>query len=93
MNASNNDALREFAFNVGAEHGNIGYQWLLHDSDTWVKNPHYTGPEQMHPDDYTYDQGDLDDHWDFDADDGQALVSAGFGIDEDYGGFSDMDDY
>lgn len=28
-----------------------------------------------------------------DSDDGQALASAGFGTDEDYGGYSDIEDY
>ncbi len=47
MLASNNDALREFAYNAGRDCPD--HAWLLHFSDTWVQNPHYKGPPVPHP--------------------------------------------
>lgn len=75
--ATNNDALNEFARNVGRECPHLA--WLLHDSDTWVTNPFYTGEPVPHPES---DEDDIDCD---DSDDGYALASAGFGTDEDYG--------
>ena len=47
--ASPQEAVNEWADWVGIEHRDR--QWLLHDRDIWVKNPHYTGPDQRHPED------------------------------------------
>jgi hypothetical protein len=44
------DAVREFAWNYGADHPEQA--WLLHDWDVWVKNLHYTGPDVPHPEEY-----------------------------------------
>lgn len=49
--ATTSDAVREWAWNVGAYPDNIGRQWLLSDYDSWERNPHYTGPNQGHPED------------------------------------------
>ena len=57
--ATMTDAVREWAWNVGAYPANIDRQWLLSDYDTWERNPHYTGPNQGHPDD-----PDDDECWD-----------------------------
>ena len=42
-----NDALREYAYNAGAD--NLDSAWLSTDWDVWVKNPYYSGPEVPHP--------------------------------------------
>ena len=42
------EAVTEFAFNAGRDRPDI--QWLLTDYDTWIRNPFYRGPEQIHPD-------------------------------------------
>lgn len=47
MLATMQDAVREWAFNVG--HKETTKQWLLSDYDTWTPNPHYIGPDQGHP--------------------------------------------
>lgn len=44
------ESVREWAWVVGAER--LDQQWLLSDYDTWERNPHYTGPEQRHPESY-----------------------------------------
>ncbi len=54
MLATEQDAMREFATNIGAEDNNINRQWILTGYDVWVRNPHYTGPEQRHPEDDEY---------------------------------------
>ena len=41
------DAVREWAWIVGADRPDD--QWLLSDYDTWERNPHYSGPDQGHP--------------------------------------------
>ena len=86
--ATNNQALEEFARNVGRECQHLA--WLLHDSDTWVTNPFYTGEPVPHPES-DEDEGEEDIDCD-DSDDGYALASAGFGTDEDYGMY-DSGDY
>lgn len=45
------EAIREWAWNIGADPHNIDRQWLLTDYDSWERNPHYTGPDMGHPDD------------------------------------------
>lgn len=45
--ATRADAVREWAYNYGRDHKDRA--WLLHDSDTWVYNPFYRGPEVPHP--------------------------------------------
>jgi len=47
--ATGGESLREFAFNAGMDHPE--HCWLCDPRDVWVKNPHYTGPEQPHPED------------------------------------------
>lgn len=41
------DAIRDWAAFEGAFHTDT--QWLLSNMDSWVRNPHYHGPEQPHP--------------------------------------------
>lgn len=46
-------AIGEYARN----HGELDTEraWILTPFDTWVKNPHYTGPAVPHPEEYDYD--------------------------------------
>jgi len=46
------DSIDLYSRNVGEE--DKGRQWLLTNFDTWVKNPHYVGPDQSHPDEDDY---------------------------------------
>lgn len=46
------EAVAEWAYNIGDQPGYVEYQWLLHDYDVWVLNPHYRGPRQPHPEEY-----------------------------------------
>lgn len=52
------DAVREWARNVGYYPRFINCQWLNHDCDVWVENPHYRGPKQRHPEDCDYEMYD-----------------------------------
>lgn len=54
--ATHNDAMSEWARNVGWHDANVGSAWLLTDYDVWVRNPHYTGPEVSHPESSEYDE-------------------------------------
>lgn len=56
--ATEADAVREWAWNVGYEDHYINQQWICSNYDTWERNPHYTGPEQAHPEDDQYNYGD-----------------------------------
>lgn len=47
--ATDDDAMREFARNAGGEFADR--EWLLSSYDVWVRNPHYAGPPQRHPED------------------------------------------
>ena len=47
--ATPDEAVREWAWNAGQDR--LNDQWMLHDWDVWVRNPHYTGPDQGHPED------------------------------------------
>lgn len=47
--ATPQEAVSEWAWNVGREPGFSDRMWLLHDYDVWVRNPHYHGPRQPHP--------------------------------------------
>tara|TARA_R110000751_G_scaffold296352_1_gene405521 strand:+ start:388 stop:579 length:192 start_codon:yes stop_codon:yes gene_type:complete len=47
------DSVDQWKRNVGEE--DTDRQWLLTNFDTWVKNPHYVGPDQRHPEDYEFD--------------------------------------
>jgi hypothetical protein len=49
--ATVSEAVSEYAWTAGGEPHLIERQWLLTDYDTWIRNPHYTGPDQGHPDD------------------------------------------
>ena len=46
------EAVREWTWNVGQDRSD--QQWILSDYDTWERNPHYTGPDQGHPEDEYY---------------------------------------
>jgi len=52
------EAVREWSYNCGGDPSRIKSQWLLHDFDVRVRNPHYTGPAQRHPEDECYDDCD-----------------------------------
>ena len=52
------ESVREWAWWAGQEPRFRDQQWLLHDYDVWIENPHYTGPEQRHPEDYTNEMED-----------------------------------
>jgi hypothetical protein len=82
--ATVDDAIREWAYVVGMQR--LDSQWLCSDYDTWVRNPHYHGPDQPHPEDYQYDDEVGDGMTDAEAD-ADTLASAGWGTDEDYGYF------
>jgi len=47
------EAVSEWTWAVGRTRPD--QQWLLSDFDSWERNPHYSGPDQMHPEDYGYD--------------------------------------
>lgn len=51
--ATISEAIREWVWEVGQYPENIGCQWLVSDYDTVERNPHYSGPEQQHPNDDT----------------------------------------
>ena len=51
--ATYNDAMREYAANVGYECRDRA--WILTDYDVWMPNPYYSGPAQPHPEDYQYE--------------------------------------
>jgi hypothetical protein len=47
------DRVDQYTYVYGAERADE--QWILSPYDTWERNPHYTGPDQGHPeDDYDY---------------------------------------
>jgi len=46
------EAVREWAWNAGQYR--LDQQWILSNYDTWERNPHYTGPDQGHPNDDEY---------------------------------------
>lgn len=54
--ATADEAVQEFARNAGSDH--LDSAWLLDDRDVWVRNPHYRGPAQPHPEDYYGDYED-----------------------------------
>ncbi len=62
--ATHNDAMSEWARNVGWHDGNKESAWLLTDYDVWVRNPHYTGTPQPHPDS-DYDDNEFDNDSEF----------------------------
>ena len=57
--ATPDDAIREFAANVGRDRAEQA--WLLTDYDTWVRNPFYCGPAVRHPEDDYYEEEEGDD--------------------------------
>jgi hypothetical protein len=86
------DAMREYAENVGRD--NPDAAWIITPYDVWMENPFYDGPSVPHPDDYPddYDEYDGEPMGPNDlSDDADALASAGWGTDEDYGYSGDMD--
>lgn len=50
------EAMSQWVWAYGAERPDEA--WILSDYDTWHRNPHYTGPEQRHPEDYGFDEDD-----------------------------------
>lgn len=44
------EAIQEWAWNYGEEHPERC--WILHFFDVWVRNPHYHGEDQPHPEAY-----------------------------------------
>lgn len=54
MLASYDDAMREYADNVGRECADR--EWILTNYDVWMKNPYYIGPPGRHPEDDYYDE-------------------------------------
>ena len=48
--ATESEAMREYAWNVGAERPDRA--WILTNYDVWVANPHYVGPIVPHPESY-----------------------------------------
>jgi len=55
--ATPDEAMREFAQNVGGDDSYKDRAWILTDYDVWVRNPHYSGPPQRHPEDYDPEEG------------------------------------
>lgn len=53
--ATGSEALTEFAYNAGAD--NLEKCWILSDWDVWVKNPHYCGELEPHPESYESEKG------------------------------------
>ena len=47
--ATMSEAVSEYAWNHGETVPD--QEWLLHDYDVWVRNPHYTGEKGPHPED------------------------------------------
>lgn len=58
--ATPSEARAEYAANAGAE--DRGHQWVLTPWDTWERNPHYHGPEQVHPESYCDDDFEPGEH-------------------------------
>jgi hypothetical protein len=52
--ATTAQAVNEWAHNVGYEDCYKDSQWILSSYDSWERNPHYSGPEQAHPEDDSY---------------------------------------
>jgi hypothetical protein len=52
--ATMSQSVDEWARNVGWYDRYKDSQWLSHDYDVWVRNPHYVGPEQPHPEEDNY---------------------------------------
>ena len=49
------EAVRQWVWDKGQDVPD--QQWLCSPYDSWERNPHYTGPDQGHPEDY-YDYED-----------------------------------
>lgn len=54
--ASEGEADREYARNVGRDHPDQA--WILSDRDAWYRNPFYHGPPVPHPEDDRWDDPD-----------------------------------
>lgn len=52
--ATEAQAVKEWAHNVGYEDCYKDSQWILSSYDSWERNPYYSGPEQPHPEDDSY---------------------------------------
>lgn len=48
------EAISEWVWIVGKDHPDT--QWLCSNYDSWERNPHYTGPDQGHPEDYEFEE-------------------------------------
>ena len=61
--ATEQEAVREWAWNVGYEDCYKDRMWICSNYDTWERNPHYQGPEQIHPEleceDWSSEEDDL----------------------------------
>lgn len=49
-------AVRDYVLVEGRE--NPDYQWISSPFDTWHKNPFYSGPDQLHPEDDSWQYED-----------------------------------
>jgi hypothetical protein len=47
------EAIREWVWVVGRDRKDR--QWILSNYDSWERNPHYSGPDQGHPEDDVYE--------------------------------------
>lgn len=54
--ATDQEAVQERAWIVGQE--DTERCWILDPRDCWVRNPHYRGPTQPHPESYDFDDED-----------------------------------
>lgn len=52
--ATYSEAMVEFGYNAGMDNPDVA--WILTNYDVWVKNPHYQGPPQPHPEDDYYEE-------------------------------------
>ena len=59
------DAMREYAQNAGEDVPEAA--WILTPYDVWMRNPHYSGPEVPHPDDWHEDDEHGPEDWDGDG--------------------------
>jgi hypothetical protein len=85
--ATDSDAVREYAFNVGRERPDQA--WILDPRDVWTQNPFYRGPAVPHPDDDERNDQDRDIDWD----NGPFVPGTEVPPPEDCGSLSDKDDY
>ncbi len=66
--ATYDDAMREYALNVGADRPDSA--WICTPFDVWMPNPYYTGAPQPHPED-----GPRREDWDVVIDDCEPVAA------------------